>query len=125
MADAEKKPAVKKSPAKKSTAKKPPTEKRTARKKKDRSQVDLLPELFESPEQAPVLDEMSEFPAVAESEASVPEPATKNEGENVLEGGLLAQGEVKTPGVEESGGKIESVPTTEERPSKMFPDASG
>ena len=116
MADAEKKPAVKKSPAKKSTATKSPKKKQTGRKKKDRSQVDLLPELFESPERAPVSDEMSQFPAVAESEASVPESATKNE-ENIFEGGPLAQGGVKTSGAEEFGGKIESVPTTEERSS--------
>ena len=117
MADEVKKPAAKKSPAKKRAAKKLPTEKRTARKKKDRSQVDLLPELFESPERAPVSDEMSQFPAVAESEVSVPESATKNEEENVLEGGPLAQGGVQTSGAEESGGKIESVPTTVERSS--------
>ena len=117
MADEVKRPAAKKSPAKKRAAKKLPTEKRTARKKKDRSQVDLLPELFESPERPSVSDEMSEFPAVAESEVSVPESATKNEEENVLEGGPLAQGGVPTSGAEESGGKIESVPTTVERSS--------
>ena len=117
MADAEKKPAGKKSPAKKSTATKSPKKKQTARKKRDRSQVDLLPELFESPERPPVSDEMSQFPAVAECEASVPEPATKNEEENVLEGGPLAQGGVPTSGAEESGGKIESVPSTVERSS--------
>ena len=117
MAEEVKRPAAKKSPAKKRAAKKLPTEKRTARKKKDRSQVDLLPELFESPERPSVSDEMSEFPAVAESEVSVPESATKNEEENVLEGGPLAQGGVPTSGAEESGGKIESVPTTVERSS--------
>ena len=117
MADEVKKPAAKKSPAKKRAAKKLPTEKRTARKKKDRSQVDLLPELFVSLERPSVSDEMSEFPAVAESEVSLPESATKNEEENVLEGGPLAQGGVPTSGAEESGGKIESVPTTVERSS--------
>ena len=117
MADEVKRPAAKKSPAKKRAAKKLPTEKRTARKKKDRSQVDLLPELFVSLERPSVSDEMSEFPAVAESEVSVPESATKNEEENVLEGGPLAQGGVPTSGAEESGGKIESVPTTVERSS--------
>ena len=117
MADEVKRPAAKKSPAKKRAAKKLPTEKRTARKKKDRSQVDLLPELFVSLERPSVSDEMSEFPAVAESEVSLPESATKNEEENVLEGGPLAQGGVPTSGAEESGGKIESVPTTVERSS--------